>query len=487
MHDTFNASRIQQQLHAQFRKQITAGIPDCSLFSLTLECSDLHLRGLPPLPAPYLYWARPDRDLQQLGLGEAWRTTASGTQRFDTLSNALRQLERNWQRVHQPGSPGPSPGVFCALAFAPDDPMTACWEGLPNSILFVPQLLLRSEAGQTSLTFSCAGNELQQAEAVLSNWSGLIKQLCQAISISKKPHEEDSQKAVRVTPQTDTSWTESVQRAIASIKSGRLDKVVTARRVRLEASGSFEAAKILSRLARLYPSCLLLAIKLGANTVVSATPERLATLRNRSIRCDALGGTAGRSQDPGRDRKLALRLLNSRKARHEHALVVKSIQSALEPLCHELALPDTPVLVKLRNLQHLWTGIKGTLRTGVSLLDAARRLHPTPAVAGTPTDTACQWLQDHENLARGWYSGIVGWLQANGDGELSVLLRCAVLQGRSAELFAGAGIVADSDPQAELQETEIKLRAMLEAMQETAGPTATPLTNSKVGQRVGHS
>jgi menaquinone-specific isochorismate synthase len=487
MHDNSDASRFQQQLHAQFRKQFAAGIPACSLFSLTLECPDLHLRNLPPLPAPYLYWARPDRDLQHLGLGEAWRTTASGRQRFDTLSNALCQLERNWQRGHQSGSPSPSPGVFCALAFAPDDPMTACWQGLPNSILLVPRLLLRCKAGQTSLTFTCTGKELQQAEAVLSDWSGLIKQLFQAVSASLMPHEEDSHQAVRVTPPTDTSWIEAVQRAIGSIKSGQLDKVVTARRVRVEASRSFQATKILSRLARLYPSCLLLSIKLGGNTVVSATPERLASLRNRSIRCDALGGTTGRSQDSGRDRQLALRLLNSRKTQHEHALVVESIQAALDPLCHQLALPDTPAVVKLRNLQHLWTGIKGTLRTGVSLLDAARRLHPTPAVAGTPTATACRWLQDHENLARGWYSGIVGWLQPNGDGELSVLLRCAVLQGRRAELFAGAGIVADSDPQAELQETEIKLRAMLEAMQQAAGRTATPLTNSKAGQQAGHS
>ena len=487
MQDTFNASRIQQQLHAQFLTQFTAGIPACSLFSLTLECPGFHLSGLPPLSQPYLYWARPDRNLQLLGLGEAWRTTASGTQRFEILSNRLRQLERNWRTEHQPDSAGRSPGVFCAMAFAPDDPMTACWEGLPNSILFVPRLLLRSEAGQTSLTFSCAGNELQQAEAVLSNWSGLIRQLCQAVSTSQKPHEEASQHAVHVTPQTDTSWTNAVQSAIGTIRSGRLDKVVTARRVRVEASRSFQAAEILSRLTRLYPSCLLLAIKLGANTVVSATPERLATLRNGTIRCDALGGTTGRSQDSGRDRKLALRLLNNRKTQHEHMLVVESIHSALEPLCRELALPDTPAVVKLRNLQHLWTGIKGTLRSGVSLLDAARRLHPTPAVAGTPTATACRWLQDHEHLARGWYSGIVGWLQTDGDGDLSVLLRCAVLQGCSADLFAGAGIVADSDPQAELQETEIKLRAMLEAMQEDAGRTATPLTSLQAGQQAGHS
>jgi menaquinone-specific isochorismate synthase len=435
------------------------------------------LTTLPPLPAPYLYCARPDQELQQLGLGEAWRTTVTGRQRIETLSNTLQQLERNWHSEQQPGSPNPSPAVFCAMAFAPDDPMTACWDALPNSILFVPRLLLRTEAGQTSLTFTCTGSELQHPDAVLANWSALIEQLQQAVSSPTKHDVEEDPQATRVTPQTDPAWTETVRQAIDSIKSGRLDKVVIARRVRLAACRSFQATRILARLARLYPTCQLFAINLSGTTVVSATPERLATLGNRTIRCDALGGTTGRSPDSGQDLKLALRLLNCRKAQHEHALVVESIHSALEPLCNQLAVPDGPEVVKLRNLQHLWTGIKGRLRNGVSLLDAARRLHPTPAVAGTPTDRACRWLQDHENLARGWYSGTVGWLQANGEGELSVLLRCAVLEGRRADLFAGAGIVSDSDPQAELQETEVKLRAMLEAMQESSEQNKTRYTS----------
>ena len=484
MHANFDASRIQQQLHARFRKPFSDAISTCDLFSLTLDCPGLLVQTLPPLPAPYLYWARPDQGFQQLGLGEAWRTTTAGAQRFDTLSSALRRLERNW---HREGSADPSPGVFCALAFAADDPMTKCWEGLPNSILFVPRLLLRCKAGRSSLTFTCSGVELQQADTLLSSWSALIEVLQRAISNPPQADTEHSPQVLRVTPQTDPAWTETVHRAIRSIESGQLDKVVAARRVRLEASRSFQASGILARLARLYPSCQLLAINLGGNTVVSATPEQLATLGNRTIRCDALGGTTGRAQESGQDLQLTLRLLNCRKAQHEHALVVDSIQSALDPLCRKLIPPDSPEVVKLRNLQHLWTSIKGTLRNGVGLLDAARRLHPTPAVAGTPTDAACQWLQDHENLARGWYSGIVGWLHLNGDGELSVLLRCAVLQGRSAELFAGAGIVANSDPEAELQETEIKLHAMLEAMLASTEQAATPLANTQAGRQARHS
>ena len=487
INDAFNASRLQQQLHEQFRRQCTTASPACNLFSLTLACPDLNLSVLPTLPQPYLYWSRPDQNLQLLGLGEAWRTTTSGVQRFDTLSTALRKLEQNWQTAHPPGSSGPHPGVFCALAFAPDDPMTACWDGLPNSMLFVPRLLLRREAGQTSLTFSCSGEELQRADTVLKGWSDLLQQLNRAVSAMRTRPAENTPRAVQIESQTETGWTETVENAVASIRSGRLDKVVTARRVRVAASHCFQAGDILSRLTRLYPSCLLLAIGLGRHTVISATPERLAALRKGTIRCDALGGTTGRSSDSGLDRNLALRLLNCRKTKHEHALVVAAIQSVLEPLCHELVLPDTPAVVKLHNLQHLWTGIKGKLRNGVSLLDAARYLHPTPAVAGTPTATACQWLRDHENLARGWYSGLVGWLQTDGEGELSVLLRCAVLQGSNAVLFAGAGIVGNSDPLAELQETELKLRAMLEAMQGVAEGSGAPLSDLEAGQRFGHS
>ena len=464
MHANFDASRIKQQLHARFRKPFSDAISACELFSLTLECPGLQLHNLPPLPAPYLYRARPDRGFQQLGLGEAWRTTTAGAQRFDTLSSALRRLERNWHRERQPGSADPSPGVFCALAFAGDDPMTKCWEGLPNSILFVPRLLLRCKAGRSSLTFTCSGVELQQADTLLSSWSALIEVLQRAISTPAQGDMEHRPQVLRVTPQTDPAWTETVHQAIRSIESGQLDKVVAARRVRLEASRSFQASGILTRLARLYPSCQLLAINLGGNTVVSATPEQLATLGNRTIRCDALGGTTGRAQESGQDLQLTLRLLNCRKAQHEHALVVDSIRSALTPLCDELAPPAAPSVIKLRNLQHLWTGIRGTLQPGVSLLDAARRLQPTSAVAGTPTEMACRWLQDHENLARGWYSGSIGWLQSNGDGDFSVLLRCAVLQEHNADVFAGAGIVADSEPRAELAETRAKAEGLLRSL-----------------------
>jgi isochorismate synthase len=243
----------------------------------------------------------------------------------------------------------------------------------------------------------------------------------------------------------------------------------------------FQAAGLLAALARSYPSCRLLAVNLGGNTVVSASPERLAAVSGDRLRCDALGGTIGRSDHPGRDRGLSDALLNGGKARHEHALVVESIREVLRPLCEGLHIPLRPGVSRLRNLQHLKTRIEGRLRPGTSLLDVAGRLHPTAAVGGRPSGAALWWLRQHEGLQRGWYSGGFGWLDANGDGELSVMLRCAVLHGREAELFAGAGIVAGSDPAAEWRETEVKMQAMLAAM--SAPDDAVGCSLSAVAQR----
>jgi isochorismate synthase EntC len=156
--------------------------------------------------------------------------------------------------------------------------------------------------------------------------------------------------------------------------------------------------------------------------------------------------------------------LASGKVQHEHALVVEAIRDALGPDVEGLAAGATPEVVSLRNLAHLRTVFRGRVREGVTLLGLAGRLHPTPAVCGLPQAEALAWLRQQGNAARGWYTGAVGWVERNGDGELSVVLRCGLLQGGEATLFAGAGVVEESDPEAELAETELKLSGFLEAL-----------------------
>jgi menaquinone-specific isochorismate synthase len=210
---------------------------------------------------------------------------------------------------------------------------------------------------------------------------------------------------------------------------------------------------------------MLLASRIGERTFVAATPERLISWQNGEIRCDALAGTMQRSASEKNDQELAQLLLSDPKARHEHQLVVKDIDASLEHICANVKYSKQPSLLPLRNLQHLHTEIRGRLKPDITLLEAAARLHPTAAVNGYPGPEASQWLKQNEPIERGWYTGAAGWIDWDGNGTLAVLLRCALLDKNCADLFAGAGITSESDPDAEYAETELKFGVMLEALE----------------------
>jgi isochorismate synthase len=177
-----------------------------------------------------------------------------------------------------------------------------------------------------------------------------------------------------------------------------------------------------------------------------------------------VAGTIGRGRDADEDARLAATLLGTEKELEEHAVVVDAIRAALRPLTERLDVAPAPTVLPLRHVQHLVTPIEGTLHERAGLLALAGRLHPTPAVGGEPRDLALALIDEHEGFDRGWYAGPVGWLGADGDGELWVALRCGIVEGARATLFAGCGIVADSDPQREWQESRIKLRAVAGAL-----------------------
>jgi isochorismate synthase len=199
--------------------------------------------------------------------------------------------------------------------------------------------------------------------------------------------------------------------------------------------------------------------------LVGATPELLVAKRGREVLAIPLAGSAPRYGDPERDAASAAGLLASRKDREEHALVVEDVAAALEPLCEALDHPHEPEPLGTANVWHLSTPFRGRLRSSVrSVLDLVAALHPTAAVGGSPREAARAALAELEPIDRGWYAGPVGWVDADGDGRWAIALRCAELTGTTARVFAGAGIVADSDPAAELEETERKFRALLDAL-----------------------
>ena len=259
-------------------------------------------------------------------------------------------------------------------------------------------------------------------------------------------------------------WEHAVAEAVAAIKAGSLRKVVLAQDLFATASEPIDVRALLRRLAVRYPDCFAFA----CDGMVGATPELLIRQTGRQVSALVLAGTTPRGGDSAEDEALGAALLASAKNTEEHAYAVASMREALEPLCDEFDSQPRPTLIKLPNLQHLGTWVRGTLTadgTPKSALGLAAAVHPTAAVCGTPTGTAFELIRELEHMDRERYAGPVGWVDADGNGEWGIALRCAQLTGRTARLFAGCGIVAGSDPAAELAEAQVKFRPMRGALE----------------------
>jgi menaquinone-specific isochorismate synthase len=264
---------------------------------------------------------------------------------------------------------------------------------------------------------------------------------------------------------TGARWEEAVAEAVAAIKAGGLRKVVLARDLFATAAEPIDARVLLRRLAARYPDCFTFA----CDGMVGATPELLVRRAGRRLSALVLGGTAPRGGDGAQDEALGSELLASAKNNEEHAYAVASIRDALGPLCDALEVEARPGLLKFPNLQHLGTQVRGTLTDSgkpKSALALAAAVHPPAAVCGTPTSAALELIRELEHMDRQRYAGPVGWVDAEGNGEWGIALRCAQLSGRTARLFAGCGIVADSEPAAELAETLVKFQPMRGALED---------------------
>ena len=258
---------------------------------------------------------------------------------------------------------------------------------------------------------------------------------------------------------------EAVERAAGRISAGELRKVVLARSLVVDAGRELDVRTLLWRLRAVDPGCFAFAAATPRGIMVGASPELLVSRSGEQVRANPLAGSAPRFGDPAEDSASGERLLASPKDREEHAIVAEAVADTLGPFCRELFHPAEPELLGTANVWHLSTPFRGRLREPApSVLRLVAALHPTPAVCGTPRDPARRAIEELEAFDRGCYAGPVGWMDADGDGEWAVALRCAELMGPRARLFSGAGIVAGSDPDGEIEETDRKFRALLDAL-----------------------
>jgi isochorismate synthase len=255
--------------------------------------------------------------------------------------------------------------------------------------------------------------------------------------------------------------------AVEAIHSEAFEKVVLARSVSVSSSEPVAILRVFRQLVGRYPQCFNFAWKSGGSVFMGASPELLVEIDDSRFRSNPLAGSASRGEGEDDDALIGAALISSAKDQEEHRLVVDDMVERLRGTVDGLEVPSHPSLKKMATVQHLSTVIEGTVSDHTGVLDVVASVHPTPAVGGVPRRQAVDYIARAEALDRGWYTGGIGWLNPGGDGEIAIALRCGIVNGSTTTLFAGAGIVADSDPGAEVLETRLKLRPLLDLVAAT--------------------
>ncbi|MEA3019718.1 MAG: menaquinone-specific isochorismate synthase [Actinomycetota bacterium] len=357
------------------------------------------------------------------GRGEALRiATAEG------VEDALASIEVD----DEVDLPGTGPVAFGALAFHP-----------PGGALVVPAIIV-GKADDGTRWITTVGETEHQAP-LLAHDAALTAPSTFTVRPGRPPAE----------------WCDAVASAVAAMHAGELTKVVLAREVVVEADEPIDIVEVLRRLRAAYPSAMVFAV----DGFIGASPELLVSRMGDVVRSQPMAGTTPRTGDPATDARLAASLLASAKDRAEHQITIDTVLDAVLPFCSYVDSEPEPSIVTLANVQHLASLVEGRLSSPpASVLSLVAALHPTPAVCGFPRAAALEVIARLEGFGRGRYAGTVGWVDRRGNGRFAVSIRCAEVEGRSARLFAGNGIVADSDPQIELAETRAKLNALLSAL-----------------------
>jgi salicylate biosynthesis isochorismate synthase/menaquinone-specific isochorismate synthase len=403
-------------------------------------------------------WEQPDRDGFALaGLGSAHEVVVRGPERFKDAARECGAVLRDRIADEPDDLPfGAGPAWVGGFAFADHGGTASHWSGFPPGLLSLPELLLRREGGRTLATLSVVAG--QGDEAVERLRLRLLALRAEPLPMLD-PHPSAGSVIASVTP--PSAYESAVARAVERIKAGEMEKVVLAREVTVDAPAAHDSAALFGALRDLFPACFCFCCGSPEGAFLGASPELLVRRSGAGAATVALAGSTRRSADPAVDDHLGEQLRVSAKDREEHEIVARRIERALRPLSVWVEAESDPVLVKVANIQHLGTPIHAQLADPRSAVELAGLLHPTPAVGAEPRKPGLEAIAELEGMDRGWYAGPVGWMDAAEDGEFCVALRSALLRDRTAHLFAGAGIVADSDPAAELAETELKLGALL--------------------------
>ncbi|MGN6815448.1 MAG: isochorismate synthase [Solirubrobacterales bacterium] len=411
-------------------------------------------------------WEQPDRGFALAGLGVAHESTSRGEGRFAEVAEECQRIGRGAVLEEPRGLPaGAGPVWLGGFAFAPDGGSTPTWSSLAPASLVLPEVSICRSGERSYLTVNAIagpGDDVERlGERLGARLAGLHLDAALPL-LDPHPTAHAEIRSARPPREFETA----VEGATARIEDGELSKVVLAREVIVSAAAAHDPAALFGAMREQFPACFCFCCGTPEAAFIGASPELLVRRAGAGVSTVALAGSTRRSSDPAVDDHLGEQLLRSDKNRREQRIVAERIVRALRPHAVWVEAAAEPEIVKVANIQHLATPVIAQLAEPHSAIEMAGLLHPTPAVGGEPWPAAAAAIADLEGMDRGWYAAPVGWMDATEDGEFCVALRSALLRDREAHLFAGVGVVAGSDPAAELEETEVKLGALLPLLAE---------------------
>ena len=406
------------------------------------------------------YWSNYNGDFSLLGIGIA--------KEIISADGDMQQVQKEWHQFteeadeHNPYEiSGTGVTALGGMAFDPAEKPSEAWKHYAPAKLVVPKFVVSYTQGRYFLIVNGSINSNSDVSRLIEEVHQFEKEL--------KMIPEPSQSAQKVLVKEEVKpddWKALVQRAVDEIKQDCAKKIVLARETKVKLNKEADIGNMLRRLISTQPNSYVFAFEAGDDCFVGATPERLVQMEGNAFLSACIAGTAPRGETEAADRALAADLLHDKKNLEEHAYVVQMIKGSITPYSNHVEIPEEPVIYPLKNLQHLYTPVKAELKSGQDVFDLIARLHPTPALGGVPREKALAFIREEEFMNRGWYGAPVGWLDSGHHSEFAVAIRSGLIHRDEVTLFAGCGVMRDSDPEMEFEETKVKFMPMLHVLED---------------------
>ncbi|NOZ08093.1 MAG: isochorismate synthase [FCB group bacterium] len=409
-----------------------------------------------------VYWEQPAVGFAMAGLNALLSLDLTGEIGLEEVNDSMNGLFA--ELIAHPREAPAGPRFLGGFAFDLNAAPGGVWENFPLGRFILPECLVTRIAGETWLTIAKIVQPGESEKKVEADFTRTFTYYRNRLPVTLPPFKYAAVDRYKDVPDKK-GYKKTVYKVLGAIKPGELEKVVISRSHYVKIDSRFSVISAMQVLRNAYGECTSFFFGFPQEgTFFGSTPEQLIHKSGTQIRTEALAGTIRRGRNIEEDRLLGDTLFNSHKEREEHQFVIDQICRRLRAEVEGLTVGDRPRIFQLKNVQHLRTEISGTLKSEKNVLDLAAILHPTPAVAGTPTDRALEVIRKLETHQRGWYSGPVGWLDPKGDGEFTVALRSALVINNEAYIYAGGGIVAESLPEKEWEETQLKLQPIISAL-----------------------